>query len=117
VGWWRFQRRFRVLPGVRLNLSKSSASVSLGVRGAHLTLGRRPRLTLGWPGSGISYTQPLGGHRSGCLPAGTCTTPLHERPCVLPACNPAAERVGRLLPFVLLVGALAAFIGVLAVHC
>ena len=56
----RFQRRFQLLPGLRLNVSKSGASVSLGPRGAHLTLGRHSRVTVGLPGSGMSYTQALG---------------------------------------------------------
>jgi hypothetical protein len=35
----RFSRRMRVMPGVTQNLSKGGVSTSLGVRGAHLTLG------------------------------------------------------------------------------
>ena len=58
---FRFQRRIRLLPGVRLNLSKSGVSTSVGGRGAWLTLGRRgPRATVGLPGTGLSYTTRLG---------------------------------------------------------
>jgi hypothetical protein len=54
---FRFQRRLRVLPGVRINLSKSGVSTSIGGRGAWLTIGRRrTRATLGLPGTGLSYT-------------------------------------------------------------
>ena len=56
---WRFQRRIGIAPGLRLNLSKSGASVSLGEKGAHITLGKVPRITLGLPGSGISYTTTM----------------------------------------------------------
>ena len=48
---FRFQRCFGLLSGVRLNLSKSGASVSLGLRGADVTIGRTPRVTIGLPGS------------------------------------------------------------------
>jgi hypothetical protein len=54
----RFRRTIKLLPGVRLNLSKSGVSTSLGVRGAHVTLGHgRARETVGLPGTGISYTE------------------------------------------------------------
>ena len=40
---FRLWRRIKILPGVRLNLSKSGVSVSLGVRGANFTV--RPKGT------------------------------------------------------------------------
>ena len=55
----RFQRRLTIVPGVRLNFSKSGVSTSLGVRGAHLTIGKTPRVTVGLPGSGLSWTETL----------------------------------------------------------
>ncbi len=55
---FRFRRTIKVLPGVRLNLSRSGISTSVGVRGAHITAGHgRIRETAGIPGSGISYTE------------------------------------------------------------
>ena len=54
---WRFSRRIRVLPGVRLNLSKSGISTSIAGRGAWVTFGKRGTSTsLGIPGTGIRYT-------------------------------------------------------------
>jgi hypothetical protein len=54
---FRFRRTVRVLPGVRLNFSKSGVSTSLGVRGAHVTLGHgQIRQTFGIPGTGLSYS-------------------------------------------------------------
>src|SRR5437868_789287 len=54
---FRFRRSFKIIPGVRLNLSGSGASVSLGPRGLHYTIGRHgTRTTVGVPGSGISWT-------------------------------------------------------------
>lgn len=61
----RFRRRIKVLPGVYLNVSRSGVSTSVGVRGAHVTLGHgKVRATSGIPGSGLSYTQSesIGGH-------------------------------------------------------
>jgi hypothetical protein len=54
---FRFHRSFRILPGVRLNLSKSGLSASLGIRGAHVTVGAKgTRTSVGLPGTGLSYT-------------------------------------------------------------
>ncbi len=53
----RFRRSIRVLPGIRINLSRSGLSTSVGVRGAHVTVGHgKVRETVGVPGSGVSYT-------------------------------------------------------------
>lgn len=55
---WRIRRSIRLLPGLRLNVSKSGFSVSAGRRGAHVTVGHgKVRTTVGLPGSGISYTK------------------------------------------------------------
>ena len=57
----RFLRRVSVLPGVRLNFSRSGGSTTIGVRGARVTLGGRYGTTanLGIPGSGLSLRVPL----------------------------------------------------------
>jgi hypothetical protein len=50
----RFWRRLNPFPGVRVNFSKSGASLSVGRRGAWFTAGPRgQRTTLGLPGSGF----------------------------------------------------------------
>ena len=36
----RFQKRLRILPGLRINLSKSGASTTLGPRGAGVNIGK-----------------------------------------------------------------------------
>ena len=67
----RFSRRFSLIPGLRVNLSKSGASLSVGHRGAWYTVGPRGRrATLGLPGTGLFWTEryppaagPHGGHR------------------------------------------------------
>ena len=54
---FRFYRRVRIVPGVRLNLSKSGVSASLGGRGAWFTFGPKgTRSTVGLPGTGLYYT-------------------------------------------------------------
>lgn len=75
----RFYRRFKILPGIRLNLSRSGVSASGGVRGAHVTIGPRGvRETVGIPGTGISYTTTQGTHQDGRSEAqpATDTEPL-----------------------------------------
>ena len=55
---FRFNRRIRILPGIRVNIGKKGISTSFGARGAWLTVGRRgTRVTVGLPGSGLSYTR------------------------------------------------------------
>jgi Protein of unknown function (DUF4236) len=54
---FRFNRRVRLLPGLRLNFGKTGVSTSIGTRGAWLTFGKRgTRATVGLPGTGMSYT-------------------------------------------------------------
>jgi len=54
---WRVFRRVRLGPGIRLNLSRSGPSLSVGGRGFSKTLGRRGvRTTVGIPGTGIYHT-------------------------------------------------------------
>lgn len=58
---WRFRRGVRLLPGVRLNVSKRGiSSVSIGRRGLTLNVSRRgTRETIGLPGTGLSYSTPI----------------------------------------------------------
>jgi hypothetical protein len=55
----RFQRRIRVLPGLRINLSKSGFGVSVGGRGAHVGITARGQTytSIGLPGSGLSWRE------------------------------------------------------------
>lgn len=67
---FRFWRRVRLAPGVTLNLSKSTASLSFGPRGAKYTISPRGnRATVGLPGTGLFYTvRDSGGAASGRAP-------------------------------------------------
>ena len=54
---WRFRRTVKILPGVRLNISRSGISTTLGPNGASINLGKRgTRTTVGLPGTGISHS-------------------------------------------------------------
>jgi len=57
---FRFNRRISIFKGLRLNLSKSGPSVSVGGRGAWLTLGKKgTRATVGIPGTGMSWSEKI----------------------------------------------------------
>ena len=57
---FRFRKSIRLLPGVRLNISKSGFSTSVGRPGATINIGKRGvRGTVGLPGSGLSYSEML----------------------------------------------------------
>ena len=64
----RFRYRIPIFRGVHLNLGKHSVSLSVGTPGATLNLGqmnwqgllrRGPRVTVGLPGTGLSYNMPV----------------------------------------------------------
>lgn len=82
---FRFQKRIKLFPGVRLNFSAGGISTTVGVRGASVTLGKRGAyLNVGIPGTGLSYRERIGGpgaHHSGKQSAGVSTP---ERPLLLP---------------------------------
>lgn len=55
---FRYRKSIKIVPGVKLNLSKSGVSTSLGRRGASVNIGHgRVKSTVGLPGSGISFSK------------------------------------------------------------
>ena len=57
VGFFRFRRSIKIAPGIKINLNKKSTSLTIGRRGIHTTInGSGVRNTIGFPGSGLSYT-------------------------------------------------------------
>ena len=54
---FRFRKSFRVLPGVRLNLSKTGVGASFGFKGFRITkrADGKTQKTFTLPGTGISY--------------------------------------------------------------
>jgi len=54
---FRFRKSIKILPGVKINLSKSGVSTSVGKRGATVNFSKRgTRTTVGIPGTGLSYS-------------------------------------------------------------
>ncbi|WP_421315826.1 DUF4236 domain-containing protein [Aeromonas veronii] len=57
---FRFRRSITIIPGVRVNLSNGSPSLSVGPRGASVSFGSRGTYAnLGLPGTGLSYRTRL----------------------------------------------------------
>jgi uncharacterized protein DUF4236 len=57
---FRFRKSIKLLPGFRLNLSKSGVSASIGGRGHTLNVGPKgTRATVGIPGTGLSYSEKV----------------------------------------------------------
>lgn len=67
AGWvmgFRMRKSFKIMPGLRLNVSKSGVSATVGKAGACVNLSSRgARATVGVPGTGISYSTKLGGKK------------------------------------------------------
>ncbi|MGF6976541.1 hypothetical protein QFZ94_004991 [Paraburkholderia sp. JPY465] len=59
---WSFRKSIKVAPGIRINLSKSGVSTSIGGRG--FTYNTRGRVTASIPGTGIRFTHNLKGART-----------------------------------------------------
>lgn len=73
----RFWQRIRLAPGVTLNLSKSTASLSFGPRGAKYTISPRGnRATVGLPGTGLFYTVHDHGRTTAPKPRGAARDTL-----------------------------------------
>lgn len=57
----RYRKSIKIVPGVKLNLSKAGVSTSVGKRGATVNFSKRgTRATVGIPGSGLSYSTMVG---------------------------------------------------------
>lgn len=59
----RFRKSIKIAPGVKVNLNKNSASVSVGTKGKHYTVNSNGKTTktVGIPGTGLSYSTTSGG--------------------------------------------------------
>lgn len=59
---FRFRKSFKILPGVRLNVGKTTASFNIGKRGANINIGKRGIYSnFGIKGTGISYRSRIAG--------------------------------------------------------
>lgn len=61
----RFRKSIKLFPGVRLNFGSRGMSVSAGVRGARVTVGRKTTVSAGIPGTGLSASATVGRSRAG----------------------------------------------------
>ncbi len=67
---FRFQKRIRIAPGIRLNLSRSSVSLTGGVPGASVNAGPKGSfVNVGAPGTGLSTRTKLGRRQRGHVAA------------------------------------------------
>lgn len=76
---FRFRKSFRIIPGVRLNFSKSGTSVSFGGRGFTYNVGPKgTRKTLSIPGTGLSWSEysPHSKHRPSASNVPTSLPPI-----------------------------------------
>ncbi len=59
---FRFRKYIKLFPGIRLNVSKSGVSTSIGKKGATVNLSTRgAKGTVGVPGTGMSYSKNFAG--------------------------------------------------------
>jgi hypothetical protein len=59
---FRFRKIIKLFPGVKINLSKSGISTSIGVPGATVNIGKKgTRATVGLPGTGLGYSEKISG--------------------------------------------------------
>jgi len=55
---FRFRKSIKIAPGLKINLGKTGASLSVGGQGATVNVSKRgTRTTLGIPGTGLSYSK------------------------------------------------------------
>lgn len=58
---FRFRKTLKIAPGIRLNLSKSGVSTTIGKPGVSLNIGKRGAfVSAGIPGSGVSFRKKIG---------------------------------------------------------
>jgi hypothetical protein len=97
MGNFRFYRRMRIFPGLSVNLSKSGPSLTFGVRGAHVTVGKSGiRRTVGIPGTGLYYTSHSGYHTG--VHSAHVETPITEQQ------QAAAHAAGGAIAMVVILG-------------
>jgi hypothetical protein len=97
----RFYHRVTLIPGLRVNLSRSGASLSIGHRGIWYTIGPKgQRATIGLPGSGVYWTKQYPpAHPHGAPP--THVAPPLSRPIAPPTC---ADQAAFLIVVAVMVG-------------
>lgn len=61
----RFRKSKKILPGVKVNLNKKSASITIGPKWMHHTISTTGRhtTTISAPGTGLSFSETTGPHK------------------------------------------------------
>lgn len=73
---WRFRQSFKILPGLKLNLSKTGLSASIGGAPFTINMGTRGLMaTASIPGTGISFRQRLSSESHPHSQPGLCEPP------------------------------------------
>lgn len=80
---FRFRKSIKIMPGVRVNVSKSGFSTSVGGRGATMNVSKRGvRTTVGIPGSGLSYStlhgKPKARAKKAAMPQTAYSSPVQS---------------------------------------
>lgn len=72
---FRIRKTIKILPGVKVNISKSGISTSIGGPGATVNIkrGRKTKTTIGIPGTGLSHTSYSGGDSKRARPSNRAT--------------------------------------------
>jgi len=96
---FRYRSSIRLARGLRINLSKSGASLSVGRPGATVNFGKRGvRTMVGLPGTGISYSETKPWRHQAALET------RESFPNLTPAANPAPARRSSGLVWLALLG-------------
>lgn len=97
---FRFRKSISLLPGLRLNVGTSGASLSAGVPGASVNIGRNgATATLGLPEAGLSYTRALTSRAHSDSPAsGRRSEASNAQSAAVDASLSGEERRAQLLP-------------------
>jgi hypothetical protein len=76
---FRFRKSFKLGKGIKLNLSKSGLSTSIGGKGLSLNVGKRGiRATTNLPGTGISHSTDFLKNKKHPTSSSEPTTATHE---------------------------------------
>lgn len=112
----RFRKSIKLLPGIKINLSNSGISTSVGPKGATVNLkpGRATRATVGLPGTGLSHTETLSDAGSPRRPADAPIAHLVEDAPPRPLWLTVPSILWRVLSFIVLGIIVAGVVAVLA---
>jgi hypothetical protein len=73
----RFNKRIKIAPGIKLNLSRSGVSTTIGGKGASVNIGKKgTHLNAGIPGTGLSTRTKIRDAREASAPPKKSSTAL-----------------------------------------